>query len=103
MPDLKTLRGAVSNLKYIEQVGRSMRYTDKPEAASSVTFEVDGQAVTAMSSGFPPLNDGEDVEVDVAVNPRGGMEVARLSNHTTGATWQMSTARTARRGFFGWG
>jgi len=40
MPKKETLRGVVSNLQYIEKTGRTMRYTDKPEAASIVTFEV---------------------------------------------------------------
>jgi hypothetical protein len=101
MPDLKTLRGVVSSLKYIEQIGRTARYTDKSEAATSVTFEVGGVAVTAINKGFPPISEGDDVEVVGAVNARsGGMEAVQLRNHTTGATWEFSPWRTARRSLF---
>jgi len=100
MPDYQTLRGAVSNLKYIEQTGRTQRYTNKPGSASIVTFEVGGRAVSVINSKFPPLNEGDDVEVVGVVNARGGMEVAQLQNHTTGAKWQMNVWGTAWRNVF---
>ena len=98
MPDYQTLRGAVSNLRYIEQIGHTLRYTDKPGAASTVTFEVGGRAVAVLNSGFPPISAGDEVEVGGILNPRsGGLEAARLRNHTTGAAWQFSVWRTAWR------
>jgi hypothetical protein len=100
MPDQQTLRGVVSNLKYIQQTGRSMRYTDKPEAATTVSFEVGGRAVAAMNTDFPPIKEGDDVEVVCAVNPRGGMEVGQLHNHTTGSDWQFSVRRATWKGLF---
>jgi hypothetical protein len=101
MPKLQTLQGLVSNLKYIEQTGRSMRYTDKPAAATVITFELGGHAVSAMNADFPPLKDGDDVEVEGALNPRGGMEVVKVRNFTTGVDWQFSPSRMMRRGMFG--
>lgn len=95
----ETLRGTVSNLQYIEKTGRTMRYTDKPEDASIVTFELDGRAVSAMNSGFPALSEGDDVEV-TGVTARASMEVVQLHNHTTGAEWKFSPWGAARRGFF---
>jgi hypothetical protein len=106
MPDYQTLRGVVSNLRYIEYLGRTntgepmQRYTDKPEAASTVTFEVGGRAVTVISSGLPPISAGDDVEVVGVVDRRGGMEVAQLHNHTTGAAWQFNAWRAAWRSLF---
>jgi hypothetical protein len=100
MPEYQTLRGVVSNLRYIEQIGHTRRYTDKPEDASTVTFEVGGRAVTVINSGFPPISAGDDVEVVGIVNPRGGMELVQLHNHTTGASWQISVRRTAWRSLF---
>ncbi len=99
MPKNETLRGVVSNLKYIEKTGRTMRYTDKPEDATTVTFEVGGRAVSAMNNGFPAISEGDDVEV-TGVVARAGMEVVQLHNHTTGAEWQFSAWGAARRGFF---
>lgn len=99
MPKNETLRGMVSNLQYIEKTGRAMSYTDKPERATTVTFEVDGRMVSAMSNGFPALSEGDDVEV-TGVAARAGMEAVQLHNHTTGAEWKFSPWGTARRGFF---
>lgn len=95
----ETLRGQVSNLQYIEKTGRTMRYTDQPEDASVVTFEVDGRGISAMNSGFPAISNGDDVEVEV-VAARAGLEAAKLHNHTTGADWQFSPWGAAKRGFF---
>lgn len=95
----QTLRGEVSNLKYIEKTGREMRYIENPDNATTITFEVGGQAVSAMNSGFPAINEGDDVEVTGAVG-RGGMEVAQLHNHTTGADWKFSPWGAAGRSFF---
>lgn len=100
MPNQETLRGVVSNLKYIEQTGRSLRYTDKPEAATTVNFEVGGRAVAAMNADFPALKAGDDVEVVCAVNGRGGMEVGQLHNHTTGVDWTFSVKRATWGSFF---
>ena len=97
MPDYQTLRGVVSNLKYIEQIGRTRRYTDKPGSASIITFEVGGRAVSVINSKFPPLCEGDDVQVVGVVYPRGGLEVAQLQNHTTGTKWQISVWGTAWR------
>jgi hypothetical protein len=100
MPDQQTLQGVVSNLKYIEQTGHNVRYTDKPASATLVTFDVGGHLVTAANSNFPPLNEGDEVEVEGVVNPRGGMEVVQLRNRTSGATWQFSRGRTALGSLF---
>lgn len=100
MANQQTLRGVVSNLKYIEQIGRTMRYTTKPEAATLVTFEVDGHAVSAMNTDFPPIKDGDDVEVVCASNRHGGLEVGQLHSHTTGADWQFSVGRATARSLF---
>lgn len=95
----ETLRGAVSNLQFIEKTGRAMRYTDNPEVASVVTFEVDGRVVSAVHSGFPAIREGDDVEV-TGTTARAGLEVVKMHNHTTGTDWQFSPWGTARRGFF---
>ena len=98
MPDYQTLRGAVANLRYIEQIGHTLRYTDKPGNASTVTFEVGGRAVVVINSGFPPISAGDEVEVVGILNPHsGGLEAAQLCNHTTGAAWQFSVWRPAWR------
>jgi len=99
MAKKEILRGPVSNLQYIEKTGRTMRYTDKPDDASVVTFEVDGRGVSAMNSGFPAINEGDDVEVE-GVAARAGLEAVSLHNHTTGADWQFSPWGAAKRGFF---
>jgi hypothetical protein len=101
MSKQQTVRGLVSNLRYIEQIGRTARYTDKPGAASSVTFEVGGRAVTVVNKGFPAMSEGDDVEVTGAVNGRsGGLEAAQVHNHTSGASWQFSPWGAAKRSFF---
>ncbi|MDO8736275.1 MAG: hypothetical protein Q7K29_04240 [Thermoleophilia bacterium] len=96
----ETLRGPVSNLKYIEKTGRTMRYTEKAEDATIVNFEVDGRAIAAMSIDFPTITEGDDVEVTGVASRGGGMEAARLHNHTTGADWQFNPRSAARRSFF---
>lgn len=99
MPKTETLRGTVSNLQYIEKTGRAMNYTDKPENATSVTFEVGGRVVSALSNGFPALSEGDDVEVTGAA-ARAGIEAVQLHNHTTGAEWKFSPFGAAKRSFF---
>jgi len=93
MPDQKTLRGAVSNLKYIVQTGRQLSYTENPEKANIIVFDVGGTNVSAMNTDFPPMKDGDDVEVECAVARSGGLEVGKLHNHTTGVDWQFSVKR----------
>lgn len=95
----ETLRGPVSNLKYIEKTGRAMRYTDKTEDATIVNFEVAGRATAAMCIDFPTISEGDDIEV-TGVASRGGMEAAQLHNHTTGAEWTFNPRSAARRSFF---
>jgi len=96
----ETLRGPVSNLKYIEKTGRTMRYTDKAEDATIVNFEIDGRAIAAMNFDFPTLTEGDDVEVKGAGSRGGGMEAVQLHNHTTGTEWQFDPRSAARRSFF---
>ena len=95
----ETLRGAISNLQYIEKTGRSMRYTDKPEDATIVTFEVEGRSVSAMNLDFPLLSEGDDVEVTGA-KARAGLEVVQLHNHSNGTEWQFNPRAAAKRSFF---
>ena len=95
----QTLRGAVTNVQYIAKTGRQMGYTDDPEKATIVTFEVDGRVISAMSQGFPALSEGDDVEVTGAAS-RGGLEAVQLHNHTTGADWQFNPRAAAKRSFF---
>lgn len=100
MANLQTLCGVATNIKYIDQTGRNPRYTDKPASATSITFDVGGHAVTALNTNFPALNEGDEVEVEVAVNVRGGMEVGALRNITTGAVWKFSPYRSAWQSIF---
>ena len=100
MSKAQTIRGETSNLRYIEKTGRQLSYTQDPEKAATITFEVGGRVVSAMNSDLPTISEGDDVEVTGVVNARGGMEVVQLHNHTTGADWKFNVFSTARRSFF---
>jgi len=95
----ETLRGVVANVQYIAKTGRQVSYTDDPKKATTLTFEVDGRFLSAMSDGFPALSEGDEVEV-TGVPSRAGMEVVQLQNHTTGAEWQFNPRAAAKRSFF---
>ena len=99
MAKTETLRGAVSNVQYIQKTGRQMNYTDDPEKATVVTFEVDGRVISALSNGFPTLSKGDDVEV-VGAKSRAALEAVQLLNHTTGADWKFNPMAAAKRSFF---
>ncbi|MBI5290610.1 MAG: hypothetical protein HY872_01900 [Chloroflexi bacterium] len=95
MPDLLTLRGIASNVQYIVMDGRQLRAAKSVDKADSLSFNVGERGAMAMKAKtLPVLNEGDDVEVMGAPNPRsGGLEVVALRNHTTGTEWKFSRFR----------
>jgi hypothetical protein len=105
MPDLRTVRGAVSAIQYLRKEGGLLR--SSPQAtATVVAFTVGAQPAMAMSSSglavrseLPPFSEGDDVEIAGVSNPRNQwLEAVRVLNHTTGATWELSVRRVATAG-----
>ena len=90
MADLTTLRGAASNVQYLVMDGRQLRAAKSVEKADSLSFKIGERGAMAVTDKtLPVVNEGDDVEVDGAPNPRsGGLEVVFLLNHTTAAEWR---------------
>jgi hypothetical protein len=105
MPDLQTVRGTVSAIQYLRKEGDLLR-SSPPATATAMAFKVGEQPAMAMSSSgnavrsdLPPLNEGDDVEIAGVSNSRNQwLEAARVHNHTTGATWELSVRRVATGG-----
>jgi hypothetical protein len=94
MPNLQTLRGTITNLKFIDQTGRTARYIDNQAKSNLVMFDLAGKSVAAANRGLIALHDGDDVEVSGALNPRsGGLEAGKIINHSTGEKWEFNPWR----------
>lgn len=95
MPDLLTLRGIASNIQYLVMNGRQLRAAKSVDKADGLSFKIGERGAMAMKAQtLPVLNEGDDVEVMGAPNPRsGGLEVVALRNHTTGTEWRFSRFR----------
>ena len=105
MPDLQTVRGSVSDIKYL-RTSRYQTSSSPPATATAVTFTVGEQPVMAVSSSgnevrsdLPIVKAGDDVEIAGAANSRTQwLEATRVHNHTTGATWELNLRRAALGG-----
>jgi hypothetical protein len=91
---METIRGTVSHIQFAGMEGHTTRYADNYTSAAAVTFNVGGRpAMMPRAESFPPLNEGDEVEVSGIFNPNSGaLEVHALHNQTTGVTWKLDNS-----------